>query len=251
MRGFFFLLILTNLALAGWLYWQDRVREVPPLSEAQETNQGRLYLLNELPPESLQTIPQEPATADMQKPDLDRASSKAPSTTGPETVIEGPAPLVNTVTCMRIAPLPKQSDVEVLTRKLTQESLAVLNSGEGFTERETYWVMITPYKSEKEARNAAAQLAKAKVRDFLVIRTGEFVNGISLGLFSQKEGAENRLREIQSLNLKIRKPEIRPRTTSVRSHWLEVQLSGNEELKTLEHQLEPYGLQSMQVACPP
>lgn len=251
MRWFFFLLLLTNLALAGWLYWQDRIQQVQPVSVVQETNQGRLTLLNELPSESLEILPQESIKPVSPKSDIDTASSQAASSSEAATAVIGSVPGENTTTCVRIAPLPKDSDVELLARRLTQVNLTVLSSGEGFTERETYWVMVPPYKSEKEARNAAAQLAKAKVRDFLVIRTGEFINGISLGLFSQKDGAENRLREIMALKLNIRKPEIRPRTTSVRSHWLEVRVSGNEELKTLQRQLEPDGLQSVLVACPP
>lgn len=252
MRWFFSLLMLTNLVLAGWLFWQAKEPQLQHQPTKQDIVEGRLQLLSELPQQSLRL-----------SPPVVNTSEEAPSTT-PDTTSETgtPSSEASTVTekvptegqvttCLRISPLAKAADVDTLARKLVQSNLTVLDSGEGFTERQTYWVMIPPYKSAKAARDATAELAKAKVRDFLLVRSGEFENAISLGLFSQKEGAESRLREINALNLNIRKPEIRPRTSSVRSHWLTTRVRGGDELKTLQQQLVAEGMQSTTVECPP
>lgn len=248
MRGFFFLLILTNLALAGWFYWQTE----PPLSATQPPSRGAspggLKLLSELPPPSLQpvqapTTPITPPTANGGASSL--ATESAGSEPAEETAAEGQIAI-----CQRINPIAKVSDMEAVAGKLLQANFTVLERGEGDVERQTYWVMVNPYQTEKAARGVAAQLAKAKVRDFLVIRSGEYENGISLGLFSQKEGAENRLREISALKLNIRKPVIRQRTASVHTHWLTVRLSGDHELSALLTLLDAEGLQSSAVACP-
>lgn len=252
MRWFFSLLILTNLVLAGWLFWQAKVIQPQHEPTKQDIAEGRLQLLSEFPQQSLRTSPhvvsafEEPSsTATDTTSGLGTPSSET-STVTEQTPTEG-----QVTTCVRISPLAKVADVDMLTRKLAQPNLTVLDSGEGFTERQTYWVMIASYKSEKAARDAAAELAKAKVRDFLLVRSGEFENGISLGLFSQKEGAESRLREINALNLNIRKPEIRLRTSSVRSHWLTTRVRGADALKTLQQKLVAEGMQSTTVECPP
>lgn len=252
MRWFFSLLMLANLVLAGWLFWQDKVLQPQHEPAKQDIAEGRLQLLSEIPQQSLQpnshvvNASEEPSsTATDTTSELGTPSSET-STVTEQTPTEG-----QVTTCVRISSLAKVADVEMLKRKLAQPNLTVLDSGEGFTERQTYWVMIAPHKSAKLAREAAAELAKAKVRDFLLVRSGEFENGISLGLFSQKEGAESRLREINALNLNIRKPEIRLRTSSVRSHWLTARVMGADALKTLQQQVVVEGMQSTTVECPP
>jgi hypothetical protein len=250
-RWFFYLLILTNLVLAGWLYWQT---EAPQQREPmkQDLVQGRLQLLSELPQQSLQPIPHVSTTPEALSPATADTTSDRETPSSETAMVTEMIPAEGQVaTCIRISPLAKAANVDTVTRKLVQANLTVLDSGEGFTERQTYWVMIAPYKSDKAAREAAAELARVKVRDFLLVRSGEFENGISLGLFSQKEGAESRLREINALKLNIRKPEIRLRTSSVRSHWLTTRVRGEDALKTLQNQLVAEGMQSTTVECPP
>jgi hypothetical protein len=247
MRWFFTLLMLTNLTLAGWLYWQNKtLHSESPIGRG--TVQGRLQLLGELPQQSLQPIANTPEVPSSEIPG---ASLETGVPSSEPAAIAESLHAEEQATCIRISPLAKAADVEKLTRKLVQANITVLDSGEGFTERLTYWVMIPPYKSDKAARDAAAELAKAKVRDFLVVRSGEYENGVSLGLFSQMEGAESRLREINALKLTIRKPEIRIRTSSVRSHWLTARVSGEKALMTLQHQLDAEGVQSTTAECPP
>lgn len=252
MRWFFSLLILTNLALAGWLFWQPKVP--PPQHEPtkQDVVEGRLQLLSELPQQSLRlSLHVVNSSEEAPSATTDTTSETGTSSSETSTVLEKVPTEGQVTTCIRISSLAKEADVDMLTRKLAQLNLTVLDRGEGFTERQTYWVMIAPYKSDKAAHDAAAELAKAKVRDFLLVRSGEFENGISLGLFSQKEGAESRLREISALKLNIHKPEIRLRTSSVRSHWLTTRVTGVAALKTLQQQLVAEGVQSTTVECPP
>lgn len=250
MRWFFILLTLTNLALAGWLYWQAEAPRPVPEPVKHDSAQRKLQLLGELPQQSLRPNPhvasasEEPLATNNTELTADAPPSKL-------AAVEEDVPNeVPEAICMRIAPLAKVADVESIARKLEKLNLPVVDRGEGVTERQTYWVVIPPYNTNKLARDASAQLAKAKVRDFLVVRSGEFENGISLGLFSQKEGAENRLREILALNLNIRSPEIRLRASTVSSHWLILRASDHEALKTLQQQIGAEGLQGTPVECP-
>lgn len=252
MRWFFTLLLLTNVLLAGWLYWHSDASPSaqPTLSPAPA--QRRLQLLTELPVQSLQPIAQGSSAPDTLPPTHDNVGAEpvAEHPPLPDSVPEAPPPQEQALVCLQIYLLSKADDAEALAAKLSQAGLPMLGTGEGMAERQTYWVMIPPYQNSKTVRDAAAQLAKAKVRDFLVIRSGEFENGISLGLFSQKEGAESRLREIVGLKLNIRRPEIRLRTATVRSHWLITGVNGEEAVRTLQRKLDAEGLQTVPVECP-
>ncbi len=246
MRWFFSLLVLTNLALAGWLYWHDDTRPAEPVLSGNASVQGRLQLLGELPSSSLHPIPQiEPPPLSTSPAVTAEASSSEPS-----TATEKPAGIEQLASCVRVSSLARPADVEALQLKLTQANLTVLDSGEELTERQTYWVMIPPYKTANAARDAATLLAKAKVRDFLVIRSGDFKNGISLGLFSQKEGADSRLQEIMALKLNIRQPEVRQRSSSAHSYWLITRVSSDDMRNTLQQVITAEGLQSSTVECP-
>jgi len=250
-RWFFFLLVLSNLALAGWFYWHGETKEHDQALTERAPDRKRLQLLNELPLQSLKSIPLI-ESASKAPPSLPPSTSTDEATSPePTTAPEASRPKDQAVSCVRVSHLAKTTDVEMLMHKLAQSNLTVLDSGEELTERQTYWVMIPPYKTANAARDAAALLAKARVRDFLVVRSGEFKNAISLGLFSQKEGADSRLQEIRTLKLDIRQPEILPRTSSVSSHWLIARAGSEAAQETLSKLISTEGLEALPLDCPP
>lgn len=250
MRWFFSLLVLTNLVLAGWLYWHDDTRPAGQVLSGNESGQGRLQLLGELPSSSLHPIPQIESTVETPPLSASSAVTAEAPTPEPSTAKEKPATKEQQDSCVRVSSLPRLADLESFQLRLAQSNLTVLDSGEEIIERQTYWVMIPPYKTVNAARDVAALLARAKVRDFLVIRSGDFKNGISLGLFSQKEGADSRLQEIMALKLNIRQPEVRQRTSSVHSHWLITRVSSDDMRNTLQQIITSEGLQASPMACP-
>jgi len=251
-RWLFLLLVISNLALAGWLYWRDDAPRPMTAIPSKIPGKVRLQLLSELPPNSLEPTPHFETAAEMPPPSLttDTASVEQPVISSTASLSGDSSGQEQVGRCVRISSLAREDDLDALIPKLAAIKPVVIDSGEEFTERQTYWVMIPPYKTNSAARDAASKLAKAKVRDFLVIRSGEFKDGISLGLFSQKDGAESRLKEILALKLNIRSPEIRPRTSSARSHWLIVRTNSDDAQNVLQQQLSVEGMQGTPIDCP-
>lgn len=247
MRWFFFLLLLSNLSLAGWIYWQFEVTPTLPDEPIASLKQdGRLRLLSEMSPQERLPI----RLDDMSTTETPAVPVAAISDTLPsETIIEE-RPAVVALACLRITTSTKAPDFEEIAKKAGKLDLKRLSSGEEPVTRQSYWVYIPPYKTANAVRAASAQLAKAKVRDFLVVRSGEYKHGISLGLFSQQERAERRLQEILALKLSIRRPEIQPRSTTSRGYWMVVQLVSGEAPSVLQTRLEAEGYQVMPVDCP-
>lgn len=79
-----------------------------------------------------------------------------------------------------------------------------------------YWVYIPPYLSRKLAMSALSELQIKKIDSFL-ISSGEFENGISLGLFSGKDRAEKLLEKRKAQELAAKMAE-KPRLYT--EYWL-------------------------------
>ena len=68
--------------------------------------------------------------------------------------------------------------------------------------------MLKAYKNKTKANEAAEILKQKRVKDFFIVRTGRYENAVSLGVYSTKERAEKRYKEISGLKLRLRKPVI-------------------------------------------
>lgn len=213
----------------------------------ETAGQSRLRLLSELSPQERLPLRVDDHS---QQPQVPPAIPEASDTVPTEVIVEETATESATSVCLRITATVNPPDLKSIATKADKLDIKELDSGEESLLRESYWVYIPPYKTANAVREASAQLAKAKVRDFLVIRSGEYKHGISLGLFSQRERADRRLQEILALKLSVRRPEIQPRSSSLRGYWMVVQVAGTEEQQTLQSILEADGYQVKAVDCP-
>lgn len=254
------LLVLANIGLAAWFFWD---RAPMPLSDsspvAHHSGERRLRTLRELPSSELvvlETSNAEPPSLPAEPlPQLTALVAGEPDATvepAPEgdTLPEVPA-VAQSASCLRIANIDKKVVRDTLAAKLLAQDLMVLERGEAFEERQTYWVYLPPFKSAAAAREGIATLTKLKQRDFMLVRVGEFENAISLGLFSQQEGAEKRLKEINALGLKTRPAEIRTRTASFRSYWLLAKTLSEEEAHRLRALIPTTVSPPLPADCPP
>lgn len=261
MRWIFILLALANIGLAAWFFWGH---EPMPSADSSpvvlDSGERRLRLLRELPSSELVVLDQSnaerPSLPAEPPPQLTALVAGEPGTTGDEPTPGGDTPpdapaVAQSVSCVRIANIDKKAVRDALATKLLAQELTVLERGEAFEERQTYWVYIPPLKSTAAAREVITTLTKLKQRDFMLVRVGEFENAISLGLFSQQEGAEKRLKEINALGLKTRPAEMRTRTTSFRSYWLLAKTQSEEEERQLNALIPPTISPLLPTDCPP
>ena len=95
-------------------------------------------------------------------------------------------------------------------------------------EQQRYWVYIPSLKNRSEAIAKSKQLAKKKINDYYIIRTGDKNNGISLGHFKEKVHAYRRLEKLKSLGFEV---EIEPIYHTYIVHWLDYRLSGEQPVE--------------------
>ena len=88
-----------------------------------------------------------------------------------------------------------------------------------------YWVYLAPSKSYKAAKRKVAELKKKGLTDLFIMGNGKRKNAISLGLFKNKEVAEDRLKQVKSMGLK---GGFETQYQVSEQSWLDMSVAGNK-----------------------
>lgn len=100
-----------------------------------------------------------------------------------------------------------------------------------------HWVYLAPFPTIQEAEEAAAALARNLVEDYYVVRDGDRARAISLGVFSNRAGAEARLKEMRDKGFAA---EITDRYRAASVYWLDF----------MQDPERPVDLSALQAAVP-
>ena len=171
-RALIVLLVVLNLGVAAW--WLTRSEPPPPS-----------------PPE----IPAGVAT-------LELVDARAPSADHPATVSAAPTPSAPAIApaaaapaaqlCFRVGPFAERIAAEQSQGKLAPAvGRAALREAPG-TGASGYRVSLPPAPTREEAVATAQRIGAAGFDDFLVVNQGEEINGIALGRYRNREGAQRR-----------------------------------------------------------
>jgi len=135
------------------------------------------------------------------------SESQARAVTDVDPVNESLAQPQSPAVCWMVGPLVEQvTTKQVLDRVGALDIVADVVSVE-VPEEPDYWVHIAPMQSRKEAIKMLRRLQARKIDSFL-IGEGELENGISLGLFSQRERAEKIYNKRISQGFKVEIKEV-------------------------------------------
>lgn len=200
MRWIFISLVLANLALAGWCWFDEGWAKVDGLSPAEPVSlEGeRLLLLSEVGGDtSVVTV----FTPEGRLPMPDEVPLGGREV-GDEQVVGNKPPL-----CTMVGPY-----IELLKAEYAVENLRALDivaAVERFevSGGEGYRVHQQPLASRKEALRRLHELQAAGI-DSYVIPKGELENGISFGFYAGRSGAETRLAEIKALGYEVFLQEV-------------------------------------------
>lgn len=206
MRGFFLLLLLTNLFFLAWQLYADREeQDISPYRGVTRVNQG-LQLLSELAateqPAVRAQAEQDAHVADTTK--LELISPKPPETKPPRVDLVAESGSI----CYQSVMFESLAEATALQKVL--EKLGITTSQRSAVETTSinYWVKLPPYKSRSKANEAAEILKQNRIKDFFIVRSGRHENAISLGVFSTKERADIRYKAITDLKVRLRRPVI-------------------------------------------
>jgi hypothetical protein len=208
MRGFFVSLLITNLLFLGWQLWLPPEGEMSVSDSSLSVANDGLTLLVELeegrmpPVRKLQTV--EDTRAQLKEPQFELIAVEKKL----DEVATGPAPATITSYCYQSTLFESLADAKLLQQSLVAMGISATERETVQTQKTNYWVMLAADKDPARINAMVDTLKQKRVQDFFVVQSGRYENAISLGVYSTRERAEQRYKEISALNSRIPKPVI-------------------------------------------
>lgn len=176
-RALIVLLIVLNVGVAAW--WISRPEPPPPASPAQPAGVPRLQLLSESGNPAAPAVAPSPASV---------RSAPAPSVSSAPAAVVAAAP----AQCFSIGPFADQAAAgAAATRIGSQITRGKPREVPGKTAQ-GYNVVLPPQADREAAQALAQRIGAAGFDDYLVANSGAQSNGIALGRYRSREGAERR-----------------------------------------------------------
>ena len=243
MRGFFLLLLLTNIAFIAWQYSQSvKQPEVDNIYRGISLVNEGLTRLEELPPEALPglrepvgdgTVAEEPVNDEPKPPALERSRDVTEQEEAGLGSKEQQRLTTKGPTCQYIDDIDGRKILDRVLAVLRSNGATTIEQGEKQVKRTNFWVMLPPYKSRSQADAAAATLAAKRIKDYFIVRSGDYENGVSLGVFSTRERAQRRYKEIVDLKAKLRRPKIEAIELPAKRYFVSY-MADEDSMKKLE-----------------
>lgn len=163
-------LLAVNLAVGGYLYWEGT-------QPAPVTTSGVGAQINNL------------GLTSSQQNRLQASEASAPS------VQQRPSQQ-----CIRISGLTETDGLSIVESRLRALEVVPSRVQAEVVLRTDYQVIVGPFASNDAARNELQAIA-AKGLDSYVITSGRYENALSLGVFSNEQGAERKVSELEGLGI--------------------------------------------------
>lgn len=224
MKWLFILLLIINVAVLVWGIQYEPVDQGADAEEFRGVGDMRLLSEVEAAKREEEAVPAAPALVaeEPQQPVEELVEVVKPVAEVPAAIPERPEPEVELVSRCGVLGIIEDRQVAQDTKKqLADEGVkSSLQETTGKIEI-GFWVVIPPLESSEAAQEKIAQLAAAGITDVWHFRSGELNNAISLGMFFQRENAEQLRREIE---LKGFNAELRSRFLNKRRYSLHLKI---------------------------
>lgn len=177
MKWIILTLLVLNLALGGYQYWQTTQ---PAVQEA------------------------EPSVAQLNNLAIDQATRDRLLELE-QTVVDEPA--VEPLQCIRITGIVAEDQADIIQSRLRALEVVSDKATRQEVLRSDYWVVIGPFDTDQQGRDRLAQLQADNIESFL-INQGRLAGGISLGLFSSNSNARTRVSELAGQGIEARVEQV-------------------------------------------
>lgn len=177
-RALIVLLIVLNLGVAAW--WISRPAAQPPALPGQPAGVARLQLLAEsgatpkaVPPVATPVVPvSAPAAVE---------AKATPVATAPAAA-----------QCFSVGPFASDATATAAGTRIGTQATRIRPREVPGQQASGYNVLLPPLPDREAAQALAQRIGAAGFDDYLVVNGGEQANGIALGRYRSREGAERR-----------------------------------------------------------
>jgi cell division septation protein DedD len=232
MRIAFFLLLFVNFVLLLWqtqIAQSDAGPELPPVPAdkqlvllAEHEARQRGTVIEETPPAVVEGAPAIPDIELSAAATSGTVEAAVPADTAEQVEQTAPAP-EPALNCSTIGPFKDFNQAKTVIQRL--KGLGAQVSRRDKTEQELfgYRVFLPPYASREKAQAATKELARNGIYDYFIITDQDQQNGISLGVFRKKDGAQRRMAQVSRFDFK---PQMEVRYRDAPIYWLDYEQKG-------------------------
>jgi hypothetical protein len=185
LRPIFFALLLANLLYMGWAEWIDVPEPPPPSSTA---GLPRLKLVSDLPPDKRAALASKP----LEKPAQE---------------------------CVSVGPFDDPAIAAKAAALLRSKSFAPLQRAAESPAIRRYWVYLQGFATDAGVTRVLHRLEKAGIDDAEAMPPEAGDRRISLGLFTQRDRAERRVKTVTAMGLRV---SMTQRMLPGTVYWLDV-----------------------------
>ena len=191
MRWIFFALVFANLLLLAVFWQQQTLEQAPMIAEFEVSDSSKhIQLISEL---------EQPLVAVVEQ--AGEGQVRAPS-------------------CYVAGPYADEIDERHLMARAEALGLdGIIKAVDIATDKPSeYWVHVPPRATRSEALRILKELQKRKI-DSYIITQGELAEGVSLGLFRNKNSATGLQKKVEGFDIPV---EIKTMHQSKREFWVEI-----------------------------
>lgn len=126
--------------------------------------------------------------------------------------------------CYTYGPIPDDKESALLSNWLNDRNIQYAQRKTDEQGRQMFWVYLAPQESLAQAEATVKDLKQKGVSDLHLIRSGDLLNAISLGLFSSQAAVNRRLNELKA---KGYQSVVVPYSGGKKVHWFDVSIVQN------------------------
>ena len=126
--------------------------------------------------------------------------------------------------CYTYGPIPEENESRLMSDWLSEREIQHEQRQTREDGQPKFWVYLAPQASKAEAEQALAELREKGISDMQLIRSGDLLNAVSLGLFSTQAAVNRRLNEIKATGYS---PVVVPYAGGRELYWFDVKLVQN------------------------
>ena len=278
MKLSFLILLLANVLFFVWTYWFDSepappptprigaptltlASELPPLPEptedsgdAAQTGANRIpendeRLVAETSPEGGSEAVGLPGQSDADAGSAGtRAAVDAPDANrvGDAEVFSSPTELA--LSCASLGPFRTEDDAGNAAARLAAEGFSPLQRTAEMVVGGGYWVHLPPYPTRAAAQRVVTEINAGGVPDAYIVRTGEDINAIALGLLTELERAQRLAEEVRAIGFDA---QIAERTLTDTVYWVDVEVDDIARIDPTQFQSSPDRIARLRIEdCP-
>ncbi|MEJ2508815.1 MAG: SPOR domain-containing protein [Gammaproteobacteria bacterium] len=121
--------------------------------------------------------------------------------------------------CASLGPFDERDEAGSAAKRLRAMDIRSRVRVEHLPDKDGYWVMIPPSQSRSAARKTIAKLRANGVKDYFLVATGDTKNAISLGVYSSRAAARQRVSDMRELGFS---PQMQGVALPHRRYWLDL-----------------------------